>query len=565
MGNLRNERSALAGNASGALRLAALGALLAASCSKPAGNESPPPAASPAAAAQPAAQAAAGDAHEGIAWVKVAGEADADRAFALARQSNKPLFLYWGAVWCPPCNQVKATIFNRSDFIERSKAFVPVYLDGDSAGAQKLGARYKVRGYPTMILFRPDGEEITRLPGEVDAQKYLQVLAQGVNGARPVKELMQQALAPATRGKLGADNWRLLAYYSWDTDEQQLVPKAQLAGKLAQLAQACPAEQADAAQRLLLKSLVAAADEAKGKKPANANAAAAKPADARTLERVMAILGDAQATRANADIVIAWAAALVNHLAPPKSAPREQLVALWAAALDRLTADGSLSRGDRVDALGARIEIAKLDDDKAPLSTVMQQHVKDYLARIDLETQNPYERQAVMPSAGHVLADAGLLDDSDALLKAELPKAVAPYYHMLVLADNAKKRGDKAGALDWYQKAYEQSRGPATRLQWGASYVGALVELAPQDGARIGQAVGSILGELEPKPETFYERNQRSLERIGKRLADWNKTGAHAEVMHKLRGQLDAVCRQLPAGDAARANCERAFAPAARA
>lgn len=66
------------------------------------------------------------------------------------------MFLYWGAVWCPPCNQVKSTIFNRPDFIAATRQFVPVYLDGDSENAQQLGEKFKVRGYPTMILFRPD-------------------------------------------------------------------------------------------------------------------------------------------------------------------------------------------------------------------------------------------------------------------------------------------------------------------------------------------------------------------------------------------------------------------------
>src|SRR5574343_1878876 len=79
-----------------------------------------------------------------------------EAAFAAAKAANKPLFLYWGAVWCPPCNQVKATICNRQEFIDKSRHFIPVYLDGDSPGAQKYAAQFKVRGYPTMILFRPD-------------------------------------------------------------------------------------------------------------------------------------------------------------------------------------------------------------------------------------------------------------------------------------------------------------------------------------------------------------------------------------------------------------------------
>src|SRR5438270_8970556 len=159
------------------------------------------------AAAPPAANAATTKTtpiETGISWYK----GDVDSAFGVAKAEKRPVFLYWGAVWCPPCNQVKATIFNRQDFIERSRFFVPVYIDGDSPSAQKLGTRFKVSGYPTMILFKPDGSEITRLPGEVDADQYMRVLAMGMNGARPVKETLATAVAAgsgAAKSKLAPE------------------------------------------------------------------------------------------------------------------------------------------------------------------------------------------------------------------------------------------------------------------------------------------------------------------------------------------------------------------------
>ena len=133
---------------------------------------------------------------------------------------------------------------------------------------------------------------------------------------------------------------------------------------------------------------------------------------------------------------------------------------------------------------------------------------------------------------------------------------------MLGLAANAKKRGDKAGAINWAEKAYVAAQGPATRLQWGVGYLRTLIATAPDDAARIERVAGEIIGELEPAPETFYERNRRALERMGRELAAWNKDRRHDASVQRIRLQLANVCGKLPAADPARAACDGAIRPA---
>ena len=514
-------------------------------CSKAPEPAAPQTAAPPggAKASAPAAAKAA------IAWVKPVGT-DVDAIFAQAKAANKPVYLYWGAVWCPPCNQIKATVFNRPDFVERSQAFVPVYLDGDTPGAQKLGTRFKVRGYPTMILFSPDGTELTRLPGEVDAVKYMQVLGMGLAAASPIKESLAMALGDKA-ASLNADAWRLLAYYSWDTDEAQLVAQKDVAATLQKLATSCPPEHREAATRLHLQALAAAAK--------NKTALADKDG---ALQRIAAVLQDAALARENFDILFYRGDDLVGALTGVNSAARASLVTQWNTALDRLYADATLSKSDRLTAIYAKLALAKLGLPKEPAPKLAPELVAQARAaalQADKTTTDRYERQAVIPGAADVLSEVGLFDESDAMLRAELPNAVSPYYHMLVLAANAKHRGDKAASLDWAERAYNESQGPATRLQWGAGYVNKLIELAPQDAARIEKAASSVIAELEPAPDTFYERNRRGLERMGKKLNDWNAKGAHAAVVKKLTAQLDAVCAKLPEADPARAACADAF------
>lgn len=495
--------------------------------------------------AAPKASAVSG---EGIRWF----DGDVDAAFALAKREKRPLFLYWGAVWCPPCNQVKATVLNRQDFIAAARPFVPVYIDGDATGAQRLGTRFQVAGYPTMIVFRPDGTEVMRLPGEVDAEQMVQALALGTNATRPVRELLAQVDKGAP---LAVADWRQLAWYSWETDQQAAVPKDQVPAVLARLAQAVPASAGAAAARIRLKALAAVASAPEKSRPALDRAAAAA--------QLNAVLADPAAAREQASVLTDSPDKIVAWLTPAGSAERSALARQWDAALVRLAADPKLSQSDRLGVQLARVQLAQSDalgTAKVPLPPALVDDVRVAAARADRETTDKYERQAVIPTAAYVLREAGLMAESDALLKRELARSPAPYYLMLSLASNARERGDKAAALDWYAQAYRGAVGAATRLQWGATWVRNLIELAPQDAPRIETAARTVLGELTPSPTSFSGRNAAVLERMNRQLADWAEKNGQLSALARLRAQVQPQCARLPAASDELALCDRLLA-----
>jgi thioredoxin-like negative regulator of GroEL len=483
-----------------------------------------------------------------VAWQAAAADADIERAFTQARAENKPVLLYWGATWCPPCNQLKATFFNRQDFATLSRQFVAVHVDGDLPSAQKLGSRFKVSGYPTVVLFNPQRQEITRLPGEADAPQIMAALQAALAGGRPAQAVLADALA----GKaISAGDWRLLAFYSWETSEQQLVPKAETASTLVQLAvahaRAQPAD-VETTTRLWLKAL-AASDDGQGIKP-----------DAALRERVNKVLADPAAARTHMDVLANGAGDMLKALEPEAGPARATLQAAFDQALARLQADATLSRNDRMGALYGRVMMARLafpkDAVQVKLAEPLLRDVREMSARFDREVTDGYERQAVITHAGALLGRAGLWADSDALLKANLAKSHSPYYLMSQLGSNARKLGKNEEALRWYEQAFDKSEGPATRLQWGAGYFTALVDLAPKDAARIEKTASKLIAEAAKDEGAFEGRSVRALQRVGAKLASWNEGGSQAAALQRLQQQLAGVCAKADAADGQRATCE---------
>lgn len=423
-----------------------------------------------------------------IAWLS----GGLDAAFAQARAQQRPLFLYWGAAWCPPCNRVKAEIFARDEFVARSAAVLCYQLDGDSAGAQALAAQYRLRSYPTLVLYAPDGGEITRLPCELDGELFVAAFATAlaVHAAGSSASAALDAALSASR-PLSGDEWSLLAHYAWDTDEGKLLGTRPLALTLAALATAAGGAHADAAVRLGLHAQLAAGT-----------------ADAAML---LAVLADARLARANMDLFNNSGLNLIKI-----ASRREELAAALGGVAAQWADDFWLGAADRLMAVRLQMRLARL---LAPAHG-LQAQVRDQVEQALAGSTDPYERHTLVNTAVSALNDAGLPAQAEQVLLAELPRSHSPYYFMLSLAAAARRRGDTSAVLDWYGKAWAASVGPATRLQWGVTYLGSLIELAPQDSERIEQAAQGLLADVRAAgADARQQRNLGQLQKLAPKLA----------------------------------------------
>lgn len=478
-------------------------------------------------------------------------------AFAKAKKQEKPLFLFWGTDWCPDCSQVKATIFSGREFIVKSRLFVPVYLDGDTENAQRTGEEFGVKGYPTMIVFSPQGDEITRIPGGIGSKRYNNVLDLALNDIQPVARLVERVTG---RGPALKENeYRLLAYYSWDQDNERALAGKNKLELFETLSAICPPPLTETCSRIDIEYLStlarAIADD-------DNPFALSENLKNKALKKLRSLLQDRKLVLVNLQFVLSSSAEMARAFTTSQSPRRASLLGLWDQALKIIAADPKVSLMDRLYTSRGRLRMARIDDPEQPLSPEFQQRIADHIDWADQQAITSDERQAVIDAAWNILSEAGMDEKATELITRELGKSNAPYYFMPFLAKLAERSGNTDEAVDWLRRAYDESSGSATRFQWGYKYITGLLRLVPADIGLIEKETIRVFDELDGRENAFYQRTRQRLGKLDAKFREWNADGANDKSIRLIYTKMQTICSSIPETNESRTTCDSFLAEA---
>lgn len=98
-------------------------------------------------------------------------EHDLAAAQKRAKKEGKPVFVDIWAEWCPPCQHLKNVVFPSLEAQQGLAGYVPVSLMTETRDRRmlpdnaKVAQRFKVDGYPTMLVLDSQGRELKRQVG----------------------------------------------------------------------------------------------------------------------------------------------------------------------------------------------------------------------------------------------------------------------------------------------------------------------------------------------------------------------------------------------------------------
>ena len=123
-----------------------------------------------------------------------------------ARAENKYVLIDFYTTWCGPCKKMDKETYTAIGVQEFLSEMIAVKIDCEKGEGIEVGKKFRVHVWPSIALLRPDGEEIDRAVGFLDADDFLKVMNNYKNGIETVAYYEQKV----KENPQDADTWKIL-------------------------------------------------------------------------------------------------------------------------------------------------------------------------------------------------------------------------------------------------------------------------------------------------------------------------------------------------------------------
>ncbi len=100
-----------------------------------------------------------------------------DKGFQIAQQENKPIAMYFWAIWCQNCSEFQSDTFANPqvrEILKEDYVLVAIDLDID----RKVAHKYNVSYPPYVVLLDKNDNVIERVAGTVKPDTFLPIVTQ---------------------------------------------------------------------------------------------------------------------------------------------------------------------------------------------------------------------------------------------------------------------------------------------------------------------------------------------------------------------------------------------------
>ncbi|MBF0441890.1 MAG: thioredoxin family protein [Oligoflexales bacterium] len=477
--------------------------------------------------------------HE-VAWHK----GDVESAFIKAKNEHKKLFLYWGAKWCPPCNSLKARVFSKPRFKELMKHFVPIYLDGDTEMAQIWADRLQAYGYPTVIVFNPDGTEIMRISEGVDIAEF----ETAINSVLQESETSMQLITKCLDGGASDSDWKTLTYISWEQIPGKVLSDTKKLEQLGRLVEMMP-PRLEKERALLTAGLVALA--------ADLSEEGVSPEISRIIKKnpekyLDGIFLSNETIKSCRNFIGYNSAGTLKWLFPDRrSSGYKKYREKFLAAAAFLADSGYESLDVRLLGFQPQLAIYRLEHgDSAKIPDMLRQKVIETVEEIDRSAKSSYERHSTISMSARILREAGEVERARKLLVRESRDTDTPWYYYSSLSVLEQKEGNREEAAKWAEAAKNSAKGNSTKIQWIVEELSLTVELFGKERQdRVYKLLEEYYALATSLPDGFSGRNKNRADTVSKRVKSLGRdkrldslVSANQKKCMELKGKNRDLC-----------------------